>query len=409
MLPSVIERLGPKRPVHLDIGRTSLRLRHGKALHQCTLASPLSGSQARAVAVEVLQHALRELLAAIPGRLGAVVLTVSDALARSWMVERLPGLANQREIAALAEGQMIDIYGDAVDAQGQWRVRIDAEPFATHWPAVALPEDLLAAVEAVVGERGGVLTAMSTRFVARFNARRRGFRRQPAPRAYVLELADAVTVGIRDGQQWYSLRTHPPLARMATSLETIIRRDCRAAGLEPSDCQVERLGDGGRSGNELQLDFRPPKRDVSLRLGLGSAALALMMAGAWMLTGDTVAVSSLHRASLPSAEAVAAINGAVDELNFPWGKVLDTLEASVDDGFRIVRFEADAHDRRFGLHGEARSSQLVLELPGRLQRDGVVAEARVVSQGPAANDEPGGLPISFGIEASLAAGNGGQP
>lgn len=404
-----IKRFWPSTPICLDIGRQRLLVRHGKLAERRALPAPLKAAIPSAEAMAGLRACLEELFATLPSGQHRLDITVSDALARSWIVERIAGLSTPQEISALAESQMQDIYGDSMEAVGHWAVRVDATPFAEKWPAIALPEMLLELLFEMVAGKGWSVGLVTTRFVSGVNARRGNVFRRPGAEIFTLESSDGLTIAIRDKTQWRALRTHPPLALLGTDLPAMLRRDCQAAGLQVEDCRVEKLARKAAKGSDLLLDFAPARRESSLRVGLGSAMLALVLAVTWSLTGDTEAGPPPHQAALPSAEEVQAINTAVDELNFPWGRVLGLVETSIDDRQRITRFEADARDERLSVQGEARDSSAVLALPGRLRADALVADARVLSQGPTNATENGGFPVRFTLEVNLQIRSGDQP
>lgn len=404
-----INRFRPASTVCLDIGRQRLLLRHGKAAERRPLATPLKAGIPAADSLAELRAGLETLFTGMPSDRLRLDVTVSDALARGWIVERIAGLKTAQEISALAASQMQDIYGDTAELASQWAIQIDATPFAEQWPAIALPKLLLELLFELAASKGWSVGLVRTRFVAALNARPTNPFRRPGREIFTLASNDGLTIAIRDKTQWRALRTHPPLALLGTDLPAMLRRDCQAAGMPVNDCRIEPLARYGSNSNELRLDFAPSRAESSLRLGLGSAMLALILAVTWSLTGDTEAGPPPHQTSLPSAEEVQSINAAVDQLNFPWGRVLGLVEASVDDSQRMTRFEADARDARLSIQGEARDSRAVLDLPGRLRADALVADARVLSQGPANASETGGLPIRFALEVSLRTKAGESP
>lgn len=159
----------------------------------------------------------------------------------------------------------------------------------------------------------------------------------------------------------------------------------------------------------LRIDFAPPApRQASLRLGVWSVMLAVVLGTAWMMSSETEARLPNNLASMPAEEEIRAINQAIDDLNFPWLSVLTLLESSVDDSLRITQVDAEARDARLTLQGEARDSRAVLDLPGRLRSNPLVADVRVVNQSPVAG-EAGAFPIRFALEVSLSPTEGGRP
>ena len=158
---------------------------------------------------------------------------------------------------------------------------------------------------------------------------------------------------------------------------------------------------------KLNIDFAPvAPGNYSLRLGLGSLLLALLLGIAWTMTSETEAGSPQNQILIPSEEEVQAINKAVDELNFPWLEILTLVETSVDASLRIIQFDADAREGRLILHGEARDSRAVLELPARLRDSPTVSDARVTSQRPANSPDAMSFPIRFALEVTFRSGSG---
>ena len=160
----------------------------------------------------------------------------------------------------------------------------------------------------------------------------------------------------------------------------------------------------------MKIDFAPPRQGRrSIRLAFSAVMLALSLGMVWSITGETEAAFSQNASLMPPEEEVHAINNAIDELNFPWPEVFSLLEASVDGRSRIIQFDADVRAGRLSLHGEARDSRSVLELPDRLRASPLIIEARVISQSPAGDQETNGYPIRFALEATFRPLAGEQP
>lgn len=407
MLRPAINRLLPVRPLQLAVGRSELCLTNGKQTERRTLAEPLAASLPTPAQLASLQAGLDSLLAALPAGRRRLDITFSDALARSWIVERIPGLRDPAEITALAEAQLQEIYGDSSDAASQWLVRVDAMAFAGAWPAMGLPRALLDIFETLAAGGNWSLGKLESSFVAAFNGRRKRPFQRAGTDLHALATDDALVIGIRNGTHWRALRSHPPLHLLGGDLPAMLRRECRPLDLSPAACRVEELAIGAGHGKELQLDFAPAKASSPLRLGLGSAMLALLVALLWSNAGDIEAGLPSHQALLPGGEEVRAINAAIEDLDFPWGRVLGLLEASIDQSLRISHFDADVRTGRLTVSGEARDSHVVLELPARWRADPLVAEARVLSQSPVDGENAGIFAIRFAVEVTL--NGGGRP
>lgn len=160
----------------------------------------------------------------------------------------------------------------------------------------------------------------------------------------------------------------------------------------------------------LQINFAPTTKAQSpLRLGIGAIMLALILELFWSQTSETEASLLPNHTQMPAAEEIRSINSAIDDLDFPWLAVLNSIESSTDDSLRFLQLDADAREKRMTLQGEARNSITVLELPSRLRSNPAIAEARVVSQSPASNADHHDFPVRFALEVIFKATEGEQP
>ena len=232
--------LGPAK-LHLDLGCTQLILRNGKSATSLKLSAPLKSGIPDSESCADLRTTLVNLCAAIPPGKRKLEISLSDAVARSWIVERLPGLASMEEIEALAGDQMRRLYGDNNADSGDWIIRLDTTPFVSRWPAIALPKWLLDLLVEIAVTQGWQLAKIQTRFVQRLNAERSNLLSRPKCVVYSLDTPDGLTIGIRNTQEWLALRTHPPLALLGSQLPAMLRRDCRAAGVSLDDCRRQTL------------------------------------------------------------------------------------------------------------------------------------------------------------------------
>lgn len=227
--------------VCLDIGRSRLTLQDGEQRNRHKLAAPIPSGIPDNEQLAALRSGIEALCAALPAGRRTLEITVSDALARCWILERPPGLASPREIQALAVDQMQQLYGDSADNAAQWALRLDLTPFTSHWPVVALPAALLELLQDIASGYGWQIGKIQTRFVSGINARLAPWRKQARNAVYSLETSDGLTIGIRSAGVWRALRTHPPLSLLGTDLPAMLRRDCRAAGIAVDDCRMHTL------------------------------------------------------------------------------------------------------------------------------------------------------------------------
>ena len=232
---------GRANKLRLDIGCSRLVLQNGQSATDYQLPAPLKSGIPASQALADLHDGMVALCGALPAGKRTLEITLSDALVRSWIIERLPGLASPQEIEALANDQMLRLFdGDSADS-ARWVIRVDATPFVGYWPAIALPKALLDLFCEVTAACGWRLAKVETRFVRRFNDWRANPFSRPKQVVYCLDTSDGLTIGIRNAQQWQALRTHPPLSMLGTDVSAMLRRDCRAAGLRLDDCRVVAL------------------------------------------------------------------------------------------------------------------------------------------------------------------------
>jgi hypothetical protein len=230
----------PNKALHLDIARSGLILRQGEEISRQPLA--LKAGKLTDSDCAILAEAINGLLAG--KNKGPIDITVSDAFCRCWILPRLPGLATPDELEALARLQLKSIFGDSEREAEEWVVRLDDKPFAQHWPVIALPRKLFEMCDGLATAHHLTLKSLQARFVRAGNrqARRRWSELvADKPLIQVLECSDSVSIGIRHGGDWLSLRVHPPLSRLGIPLPTLIKRDCLAAGLAFDACSLQQL------------------------------------------------------------------------------------------------------------------------------------------------------------------------
>ncbi len=227
--------------VRLDIGRSRLLLQDGEKQTLRKLESPLSTGIPSREQLAMLCQEIEALSAALPAGRRTLEITVSDVLARCWIIERPPGLASLKEVEALAADQMQQLYGERADGSAQWVVRLDVMPFRNKWPAIALPKTLLELLQDIAGKQDWRISKLQTRFVSGIKARPVPWFKPERHAIYSLDTPDGLTIGIRSAGVWLALRTHPPLSLLGGDLSTMLRRDCRGAGISIDDCRIHAL------------------------------------------------------------------------------------------------------------------------------------------------------------------------
>lgn len=237
-----LERLWHRAaPLRLDLGRDRLRLfKDGKG-SQRKLTQALRTGLPGNGGIDALRQDLRQLASSVTDTSLDLEISISDGIARSWIVDRVPGLASPEEAETLALDQMQQIYGDHPEELGRWAIRLHAAPFVSHWPAIALPRELIVCLHEFADEKGWRIKQLQTRFVASFNALRSPRFGRAGQAIYTLAETDGLTIGIRRGEEWLALRTHPSLSQLGAELEIMLQRDCAAAGLRLEDYRIHRL------------------------------------------------------------------------------------------------------------------------------------------------------------------------
>lgn len=242
-LPAIKLNFWPSKPLHLDIGRTHLTLDDGKKQRSLALSSAMKPGLPGDEALAALGEAINTLLPAGVLRQGTLNISVSDAFSRCWILPRLSGLASIEELNSLARHQLKSIFGDSETEAAEWITQLDELPFAQAWPVIALPRKLVDLCQEQAMAKHYRLISLQPRFVQaskqpffRLSLRSRG-----QHLVEVLTCDESVTLGIRRGIHWLSLRVHPPLASLGLPIETLIKRDCQSVGISLESCLVRRL------------------------------------------------------------------------------------------------------------------------------------------------------------------------
>lgn len=164
-----------------------------------------------------------------PPRAGAALdICVSDALARYWILDCPAGLASAHELDLYAAERFAAIFGED---PGRWVIRYDPDPASRAWLACALPATVAVDLPRQAAERGWRPLRIQPRFVRAYN---RHCRRLERTAAFCLAEADSTTIGLIVDGLWRNVRVHPPLDRSKADFATLLRRDCRQAGVTGS-------------------------------------------------------------------------------------------------------------------------------------------------------------------------------
>lgn len=151
---------------------------------------------------------------------------VSDALVRYWIIERPAGLASAAELDLYATERFASVFGDD---PAQWVLRVDPLPQAERWLACAVPAIFAVDLPRAVEQKGWTLRSVQPRFVHEYN---RHCRELGPDTAFCVASREGTSIGLIAEGSWRSIRVHPPLGDTSADFSTLLRRDCRQAGVE---------------------------------------------------------------------------------------------------------------------------------------------------------------------------------
>lgn len=172
-----------------------------------------------------------------PPRVGAPLdILVSDALTRYWILDCPTGLASARELDLYAADRFATIFGED---PAHWVLRVDPAPQADRWLACALPASVAIDLPRQAEARGWLPRRVQPSFVREYN---RHCRRLDRTAAFCVAAADSTTIGLIDAGRWRGIRVHPPLDRCKADFATLLRRDCRQAGMRVDGLQPVIVG-----------------------------------------------------------------------------------------------------------------------------------------------------------------------
>jgi hypothetical protein len=171
-----------------------------------------------------------------PPRPGAMLdILVSDALVRYWILERPAGLSSAAELDLYAADRFAEVFGDDPAA---WVLRVDPLPQAERWLACAVPAIFAVDLPRAAEARGWQLRSVQPRFVREYN---RHCRHLGPDAAFCVASSDSTTIGLISDGSWRGIRVHPPLG-FSASFDTLLRRDCRQAGVASDAMQPTIVG-----------------------------------------------------------------------------------------------------------------------------------------------------------------------
>jgi hypothetical protein len=150
---------------------------------------------------------------------------VADTLVRYWIIDCPPGLASAAELDLYAADRFATIFGDDPSA---WVLRVDPVPRAERWLACAIPSLFAVDLPQAAAARGWHVCRVQPRFIREFNEHCRAL---DTDAAFCVASRESTTIGLIAADKWCGIRIHPPLDRAPASFSTLLRRDCRQAGM----------------------------------------------------------------------------------------------------------------------------------------------------------------------------------
>lgn len=151
---------------------------------------------------------------------------VSDALVRYWIIERPAGLASASELDLYATERFASVFGDD---PALWVLRVDPLPRAERWLACAMPAIFAIDLPRAVEQKGWTLRSVQPRFVHEYNHHCRAL---GPDTAFCVASREGTSIGLIAEGSWRSIRVHPPLGATTAEFSTLLRRDCRQAGVD---------------------------------------------------------------------------------------------------------------------------------------------------------------------------------
>lgn len=156
---------------------------------------------------------------------------VSDALVRYWIIERPAGLSGAAELDLYAAERFAAVFGDD---PAEWVLRVDPLPQAERLLACAVPAIFAVDLPRAAEGKGWQLRSVQPRFVHEYN---RHCRELGPDAAFCVASRESTSIGLISSGNWRSIRVHPPLGGATPDFSTLLRRDCRQAGISADELQ----------------------------------------------------------------------------------------------------------------------------------------------------------------------------
>lgn len=388
--------------------------------------SPADGKPLWQAATESLQQWLAG--HPLPPGMRATIF-LSSHFIRYAMLPWSPNLAGRKEDQALGQIIFEGIYGEMAKS---WRISIASGGYGRPRVMAATEEGLLLVLESLLPGRKIKATRPELAILLP------QILPTTATQLAVLEPGLVISIGIRNGQIdtiRRSLTGNDP----AFDLRALLQREALLNGYDPTSVQLgyclsdptrpapmliqdgltrlEQPRPSGvrafRSGKLSALNFKHsviPFRYVGWALLLLSAAMAVMLANqqtAMLEEAEAIHAQLAARAPkksppVTSPDAIAKqrkLEAIHARLTFPWAGLLKGLENSVDENVVLLAVEPDPASHQVRIEAEARDWDAMIEYIGKIDGEGIFAEAHLISHRVEKNEPQ--MPIRFVVGCGL--------
>ncbi|WP_145983716.1 hypothetical protein [Ferriphaselus amnicola] len=358
-------------------------------------------------------------------------INLSSHFIRYAMLPWSLNLAGRKEDQALGQILFEGIYGEIAKS---WRISIASGGYGTPRVMAATEEGLLLSLEALLPRHKIKVIRPE---LAAIRVLQHAWPITSTQLA-VIEPGLVLSIGIHNGQIdtiRRSLTGNDP----TFDLHSLLQREALLNVYDPASVQLSyclsdptrptpmRIQDGitrlelpspsgwhaFRSGKLAALNFKHSaiqSRHIGWALLLLSAAMAAMLANqqtAMLEEAETIHAQLAARTPkkpppITSPDAIAkqrkleAINA---RLTFPWAGLLKGLESSVGENVVLLAVEPDPAGHQVKIEAEARDWDAMIEYVGKIDGEGIFAEAHLISHRVEKNEPQ--MPIRFVVGCSL--------
>ncbi|MBI5919221.1 MAG: hypothetical protein HY849_07610 [Nitrosomonadales bacterium] len=322
---------------------------------------------------------------------GIVLERIYEDAAQSWQLAVGSARYGEPRLIAAIDATLLQAFAEIIPGPRLKSVRpLLTQAFAALSSKLPAGEAQFAVVEA------GVILLLGIRNKRITHIKRMLTERDAPPNLAIMLAREALLNGYpADAPQCYCLSDH----------FTFPAQDCKLNLLEP-DMSV-------KCGFQPDISWQPQTSWSAHRLGWGILLLAVLVA-AGVIQQQIVLLEEAgeiragldqqkvrkHTAESPeAASAVRKFQLVQARLTFPWGGLLKTLESSSGENVALIAVEPDIPNRQVKLEAEARDWDALIEYIGKLDGEGVFAEAHLVSHRIEKSDPQ--LPVRFVVLCGL--------